>query len=190
MNVNRAIRTAAPLGLAAMLLTLTACAGGRTMERLGLRIPQPDEFQVIERKPLQMPPSASLPEPRPGAASPLDPDPHRDALQAVFGTSDSAVVASVPPSRGEQVLLSSADASATSSYIRVQLEREKIEEEANKSYEPPTIGELLGGRGKEKVDEKEVLDPVVEARRLQRKGLVAPVDPEAELEPDSDGNTQ
>jgi hypothetical protein len=181
MRANRAIRIAAPLGLAAMLLALTACGRGDTLERLGLRIPPPDEFQVIEHKPLVVPPSATLPEPHPGAASPLDPDPHRDAKQALFGTGGGSVVASVPPSPGEQVLLNAADASVASNDIRVQLTKDKAETAANKPYEPPNLGELFGGRKKEKIDEAEVLEPQAEAERLQRKGVATPVNPNPEV---------
>jgi hypothetical protein len=180
MMIRMAVRIAGPAGLTALLLSLPACdTVGNPLEAIGARIPPPDEFQVIAHKPLVMPAAATLPEPRPGAVSPLAPDPHRDAMQALLGTSGSTVVSTVEPSAGEQVLLSSANAAASSSEIRVQLEEERIQEEAAKPYEPPSVGELLGQSGDEKLDESELLDPVAESQRLQREGYVTPVDPNA-----------
>jgi hypothetical protein len=180
MMIRRAVRIAGPIGMTAMLLALPACGKiGNPLELLGAKIAPPDEFQVIAHKPLVMPATATLPEPRPGAPSPLEPDPHRDAQQALLGTSGSPVVSTIEPSASEQVLLSSANAAVTSSEIRVQLEEEKVQEEAAKPYQPPSLGELLTGRKGEKLDESELLDPVAESQRLQRQGIVTPVDPNA-----------
>ncbi|MFQ5565637.1 MAG: DUF3035 domain-containing protein [Paracoccaceae bacterium] len=181
--IKRAARIAGPAGLTAMLLAVSACESiGNPLEAIGATIPPPDEFQVIAHKPLVMPAFASLPEPRPGAPSPLDPDPHRDALNALFGTSGSPVVSTIEPGAGEQALLSSANAAAASSDIRFQLEEERIQEEAARPYEPPSLGELLGGSKGEKLDESQLLDPVAESQRLQREGYLTPVDPNATVE--------
>jgi hypothetical protein len=184
MMIIRAVRLAGPIGMTAMLLTLPAC--GNPLEALGAKIPPPDEFQVIATKPLVMPATAALPDPRPGAPSPLDPDPHREAVQALLGTSASPVESTSPPSAGEQVLLSSANAAAASSTIRVQLEEDKIQGEADKPYQPPTVGELFTGKKSEKLDESELLDPVAESQRLQREGYITPVDPNATVEVDEE----
>ena len=181
MMIKRAVRIAGPAGLTAMLLALPACDTlGSPLEALGARIPPPDEFQVIASKPLVMPVSASLPEPRPGAPSPLDPDPHRDAIEALFGTGGSPVVGAIEPSAGERALLSSANAAAPSE-IRVLLEEERLQEEVAKPYQAPSLSDLMGGGG-EQIDESELLDPVAESQRLQREGYVTPVDPEAAAE--------
>jgi hypothetical protein len=185
MMIKAAVRIAGPAGMAAMLLALQACdTFGSPLEAMGSKIPPPDEFQVIVRAPLMMPATANLPEPRPGAASPLDPDPHRDAMRALLGTSGSPVVSSIAPSAGEQVLLSSANAAAASGDIRVQLEEEKIAKEENKPYEAPSVIDLLGFGSDEKLDESTLLDPVAESQRLQRQGNVAPADPNASAEVD------
>jgi hypothetical protein len=180
MMIKRAVRIAGPAGLTAMLLAVPAC------DMIGVSIPPPDEFQVIAHKPLVMPASATLPEPRPGAPSPLDPDPHRDAQRALFGTSSIPVVSTIEPSAGEQVLLSSANAAAASSEVRVQIEQDRIQEEAEKPYEPPSVAELLGLGGGEKLDESELLDPVAESQRLQREGYVTPVDPNMAADVDAE----
>jgi len=180
MKLSWPRQVAQRLGLAAALLALAACGGSRSpLAGIIGDIPPPDEFQVIARRPLEMPPSASLPEPQPGAPSRLDPNPQRDAVNALLGASGRTVVAT-QPSAGEQVLLTSANAAAASGEIRVQLEEEKTQAEANKPYVPPSLGQLFGGGAGEKVDEAEVLDPVAEAQRLQREGVRAPSDPSAE----------
>jgi hypothetical protein len=182
MTVKRALRRTAAGGLAAAVLAFAGCGNvGNPIKALTGDIPPPDEFQVMAHKPLQMPTSAELPEPQPGAPSPLDPDPHRDARVALLGASGAQAIpaASATPSAGEQVLLSSANAAAASGDIRVQLESDKVTAEANKPYEPPSLGELLSGSGKEKVDDSEAIDPVAESQRLQREGQQAPSDPQA-----------
>lgn len=58
--------------LAPALLAIMLLAGCDTtiQESLGLGKRAPDEFQVVRRAPLVIPPSATLPPPRPGAAGP------------------------------------------------------------------------------------------------------------------------
>ncbi|MCR0982958.1 DUF3035 domain-containing protein [Roseomonas populi] len=61
----------APL-LASSLLALAGC-GGDTARTLGLTRDAPDEFQVVTRAPLSIPPSlGDLPPPRPGAVRPQE----------------------------------------------------------------------------------------------------------------------
>jgi hypothetical protein len=191
MIINMASRIAGPVGMTAMVLALQACGAiGNPLEALGSSIPPPDEFQVIARAPLVMPATTNLPEPTPGAPSPLEPNPHRDAQMALLGTFSSPVVETITPSAGEQVLLSSANAAAASSDIRVQLEEEKITEAENKPYEAPSIGALFGGSSEEKVDEETLLDPVAESQRLQREGYVTPADPKAVAEVEGESSDE
>ncbi len=183
MIVNRAARGTAWAGMAVLLLATASCGNVRhPFQGVVGAIPSPDEFQVISREPLQMPDSSELPEPRPGAPSPLDPDPQRDAVQALLGAAGAPVETATAPSVGEQVLLSSANAAAVSNDIRVQLEEDKIASDAKKPYTPRSLGDLLGGGDKEKIDEAEVLDPIAESQRLQREGVHTPSDPQAKAE--------
>lgn len=183
MMIKRAAQLAGPIGLTALLLALPGCDTiGNPLDVIRGDIPSPDEFQVVANKPLVMPSSANLPEPRPGAASPLAPDPHRDAKQALLGNSGSVVVSSATPGAGEQVLLESANAASASSEIRVQIEQDKIAEKTNQPYEAPSLFGLLGSKGSEPLDESTLLDPVAEAQRLQGEGKVTPVDPNATAE--------
>ncbi|HEY0837577.1 MAG TPA: DUF3035 domain-containing protein, partial [Azospirillum sp.] len=64
-------RLAAPLlGLALVALTVSGCSDVR--RSIGLDRASPDEFAVVSRAPLSMPPDLRLPAPRPGAMRPQD----------------------------------------------------------------------------------------------------------------------
>lgn len=79
-------RTRLPLiGLALAALTLAGCSDVR--RSIGLDRQSPDEFSVVSRAPLTLPPSMQdLPKPRPGAARPQDTTPTQAAAGAVFGS--------------------------------------------------------------------------------------------------------
>ncbi|MEL6678993.1 MAG: DUF3035 domain-containing protein [Pseudomonadota bacterium] len=106
MAVHRSATVAAAL---AALTVLSACAdrgegsNRGLLERAGLSRGGPDEFLVIERRPLETPPElTALPPPQPGAQSRVDPRPD-EALARIFGgVEPSAVVAE--PSVGQTAL--------------------------------------------------------------------------------------
>lgn len=177
---RRACRAAGAAGAGALMLGLGGCGQfGDPLDALGASIPSPDEFQVMRYEPLVVPGSYTLPEPRPGAASPRAPRPNQAAIAALLGP-EAAQAAAAEPSPGEQALLSSAAATTAAPDIRVQLEQDKRQAAASKAYEPPTIWELLGfGGDGEQLDEAELIDPLSEAERLQAEGILTPVDPEA-----------
>lgn len=182
MNLASMARIA---GLAAALAAVTACDRTRgPFEALIGPLPSPDEFQVITHEPPVIPETYTLPEPQPGAPSPRAPNPNEAAVTALLGSGAARAAggdAGAEPSAGEQVLLSSANAASASSEIRVQLEEEKRQAAANQPYEPPSLWQLLGfSSSEDEVDESDVIDPLVEAERLQAEGVATPVDPEAE----------
>ena len=156
------------------------------------RPPPPDEFQVIARKPLRMPSSLELPEPRLGAPSPLEPDPNADAVAALYGSVTPTTPAGAPdatalaaaaastgpatPSVGEQALLSATGTTARVAEIRPILDEEQDRGVSAEPYEPPSVAELLG-LSDDSV--KDALDPAAESRRIQSEGIArAPVDPD------------
>jgi hypothetical protein len=159
------------------LLALLGCDRiGNPFVVLGSKPPAPDEFQVIARKPLRMPASVALPEPRPGAPSPLDPTPNRDAALALLGSDPGRTAGpGAGTSRGEQALLSAADVAAGTPEIRQTLAEERGGRGRGEPYEPPSIFELLGAY---EAPPEDVIDAGEEARRLQREGVAAaPIDP-------------
>jgi hypothetical protein len=172
-------RAAMAATAAVALFALTGCGQiGNPLQALTEKRPAPDEFQVIARQPLQMPAAVTLPEPRPGARSPLDPDPNHDAVVALMGTDTRTAGAGygAGTSAGEQALLSAADAAASEPEIRTTLAAERDSRGSNEPYEPPTIWELFGGSSSDKP--KDAIDAAAEARRLQSQGVAAaPIDP-------------
>lgn len=183
--------THSPVRLMAVLavtgIAVSGCENiGNPFEAIAKKKPAPDEFQVLARKPLQMPgsgvsslraPGTTLPTPEPGAISPLEPTPKADAMAALGA--DPRPSTSV--SRGEVALLQAADAASASSEIRTQLAQENADREANAPYEAKPIWEVLGVTGDSGpyVDPAIVIDPVEESQRLQTAGLSAPSDPNA-----------
>ncbi|MEM7213499.1 MAG: DUF3035 domain-containing protein, partial [Pseudomonadota bacterium] len=129
------------------------------------------------RKPLKMPGSIALPEPRLGERSALEPDPETDAIVALLG--QSAVSRTQPASQGETALLSAANAASEQVQIRRILEEETRAAEENKPYEAPSIFDFFTDDG-EKVDPETLINPASESRRLQAEGVAAaPIDPTA-----------
>ena len=72
-----------------------------TKETLGLTKRSPDEFQVVSRAPLSLPPDYNLRPPTPGAPRPQEGTPRDQAQAAVFNTPDAAIADKVPPAIGE-----------------------------------------------------------------------------------------
>ncbi len=72
------------LGLALVALTLAGCSDAR--KSIGLDRSSPDEFSVVSRAPLSMPPDMrSLSPPRPGVARPQEASAAQAAAASVFG---------------------------------------------------------------------------------------------------------
>ena len=137
--------------------------------------PVPDEFSVLARKPLQMPSSVALPEPRLGERSALEPDPNTDAIVALLG--QSAVSRVQTASAGEGALLSAANAASEQTEIRRILESETRAAEENKPYEAPSLFDLFSDEG-DKLEPGDLINPAAESRRLQSEGVAAaPIDP-------------
>lgn len=162
--------------LVAVTIGISGCETiGSPFEALSKKPPSPDEFSVLARKPLKMPPSINLPEPRLGERSALEPNPSQDAIVALLGNSATKQVQ--PASAGESALLSAANAQAEQVAIRRVLEEETLSEDTSQPYEPPTIAELFLGDD-DGPDPETLINPAAEARRLQAEGVAAaPIDP-------------
>ena len=171
-------------GVALMLAAAMSVAScdtiGNPFEAVGGKRASPDEFAVLARKPLKMPRSASLPEPRLGEVSALEPDPNADAIAALMG--GPVTQTQVPQSAGESALLSAANASQEQSEIRTVLSRESEAGGTSTRYEPPSVFDFFSDDG-EQVSDKELIDPKAESQRLQVEGVSpTPVDPRADPE--------
>jgi hypothetical protein len=146
-----------------LIASMTACSGVR--KQLGLEKTSPDEFKVVSRAPLTLPPDFNLRPPEPGAPRPQVGTPTDQAKRAVFGIDDNVAptVSEVMPydgrSFGERALLVAAGVEGADPNIRVVIDREtdRINDESQdfidtlvfwRSTEPP--GAVLDAEGESK----------------------------------------
>ena len=111
-----------PLGL------LTAC-GGDTARTLGFTRDAPDEFQVVTRAPLSVPPDMNnLPVPRPGATRPQELSAREQAESTLVPTAAlGRSQAPSHPSSGESALVAQATGGAPADpNIRRQVDEESL----------------------------------------------------------------
>lgn len=107
MNLNRSLSI--PL-----LLCVAALAGCQSASRaLGMGKITPDEFRVVTKAPLILPPDYSLRPPAPGEPRPQELQPESAARQALLGQRDSEV-----RSEGERLLAEKAGADKADPLIR------------------------------------------------------------------------
>ena len=128
----------------------------------------PDEFAVVTRAPLSMPPDYGLRPPRPGAARPNETSPRDDARRKLLRTSENRQSHNSPERQpfkkftgGEAALLKRADAIEVDSQIRYILQRESGRVKAEKSL----VDTLVFWR--DKMPAKSLVDPIKEAERLR-----------------------
>ncbi len=168
-------RLSKPVLLAAMAVALPALAGGcsSVKEQLGLTKQSPDEFRVVSRAPLSMPPDYNLRPPTPGAPRPQEGTTRDQAAAAVFGYPGAGLQPDqIPPigegeaesaqSSGESALLQSAGAGGVDPNIRQLVDSETAEDEADSKTLADT---LVFWRDPEPYGD--VVDPAAEQKRLQ-----------------------
>jgi hypothetical protein len=147
-------------------LMLGACAETRDFFGLGRRTP--DEFVVLDRAPLAVPPDFTLRPPQPGAPRPQESSATKTAEQAVLGAPSATTATS---SLGAEILAKSGAEKAQPD-IRAQLDRDALAEgDAGRRL----VDELLVWR-KGKAQSDTVVDAATEAQRLkdnQAKGKPA-----------------
>jgi hypothetical protein len=112
-------RTFFTLGLAT--LSLTAC--GDIRDDLGLGRSAPDEFAVVDRAPLSVPPDFTLRPPQPGAPRPQEVDPSQRASDVVFGE-DSGSFTDKRQSSAERELMTMSGAVKADPNIREVVDKE------------------------------------------------------------------
>lgn len=129
MGMNASLRTgtARVTGLrlaaaAAVCLVLPGCSG--LAKALGLTKSSPDEFAIVTKAPLVIPPDFSLRPPRPGAKRPQDVATSQTAAALLFTDYSDSGEQAERQSRGEQALLSKAGALQADASIRRVLEAE------------------------------------------------------------------
>lgn len=144
-----------PVLAACAVIGLSACEN--TKRQLGLERQAPDEFAVVKRAPLEMPPDYSLRPPQPGAPRPQETAPQDQARQAVFGNTSNTAQA---PASGEAALLQQVGGAQPGI-------REVVDQESAAPQNQPVTQRLFGfGRSSEPGTP---IDPVAESERLQRQ---------------------
>lgn len=159
--------TARLLMIAGLALALSACGGFR--ENLGLTKQSPDEFRVVSRAPLTLPPDYNLRPPEPGAPRPQVGTAAQQAERAVFANSQNAAAQTSTGARtaGEQALLAATGATEANPEIRLIVNREtkQINEEADYFVDRLVFWN-------DQVPAGTVVDPMAETRRLQENAAL------------------
>ncbi len=145
------------LSLLVLPLLLAGCSD--TRDALGLGRNTPDEFVVVDRAPLVMPPDFALRPPQPGAPRPQEAPTNAQAEAAVFGTADKDQPA-VADSLEKQVL---ADAGAAKAAPGI---RKTVDRESADTSSRHLVDDLLWWRKSEA--NGTALDASAEAERLKR----------------------
>lgn len=142
------------------LVALSACETAQ--EQLGLTKEAPDEFKVVKRAPLEMPPNYTLRPPSPGTARPQEQETAEEARETVLG--NASAQNTYTPSGSEAALLQAAGATQTDPAIR----RKVDEETANMRDENEPVIEKIMSIGRDRPPPAKVVDAAKEAQRLQK----------------------
>lgn len=149
-----------------LALALGGCGGSSITEALGYSKDAPDEFSIVTKAPLSIPPDFSLRPPRPGAQRPQELRPTEAAERAVFGrtTVSADELSGGLRSTGEQALLQRADAVDASSEVRQLIAEEgRALVAKNETF----VDEVVFWQEKTAPDER-LVDAAEESRRLQQ----------------------
>ncbi len=138
---------------------LSACENAK--KELGLTRSAPDEFAVVKRAPLEMPPDFSLRPPEPGAPRPQEQVMTEQARETVLGAGKPKD-ATQNRAKGEIALLDAAKAQYAEDI------RQIVDEEAAKTERKnePVAKKILN-IGKDQLPPATIVDPQAEAARLQ-----------------------
>ena len=159
-------------------LLLNACDNGGMRETLGLTRDAPDEFSVVSRPPLSLPPDFNLRPPKPGEAprgTPTDVQAHSlltgkapstsatdaDLVQPTVDTAVTPVVRSDVLTGGESSLLKRAGADQADDSIRDKLTTDAATPRDNSDAQ--TLLDQIDGKSKD----EPVVDAKKEAERLR-----------------------
>jgi hypothetical protein len=146
----------------AVALGLGACA--ETRKAIGWDKVSPDEFRVVSRAPLTLPPDFGLRPPAPGQARPQELQPQDAARAAVFGNQAAARPApGAEGSPGEQTLVARMGGTNIDPTIRDQIDRETAQlAEADRGF----VDRLLFWQQRDPAQGQE-LDAQRESQRLR-----------------------
>ena len=146
---------------ALLCLTVMGCDTQALKEGLGFGRQAPDEYQVVERAPLSLPPDFQLRPPRPGAARPQETDIRELAERVLMGRGKPKPARERSP--GELALLGRAGAAKAEPDIRQTISREN----GGPAVESDGFVDNLMFWDQPDADAT-IVDPVGESARLRR----------------------
>ena len=124
-----ALRISVPVAIAAAVLV--AGCGNNVKQQLGIAKRAPDEFSVVTRAPLSMPPDYGLRPPRPGERRPQEPTERAQARDLLVPHSGDNLASVTPGSTGmggmtpgESALMSRVETAPAPDDIRAQVDTE------------------------------------------------------------------
>ena len=169
----------------AALLLLAACDSNSMKSTLGMGQKAPDEFVVVSRPPLVMPPEFDLQPPQPGAEPPHIPSTEAQARKLLLGTRDDTmtldefldtpdntpavdtavtpVIVGDAPTAASANFLNKLGADTANPSIRTQLRQDIAAPPPEATEEAGSLYEQMMGEARE----EPVVDPAAEAERLR-----------------------
>ena len=153
------VRVAVLLGA---VLALSGCDTVR--DAAGMNKQPPDEFAVLTKAPLVVPPDFNLMPPKPGAAPTNQTDTNETAETALFGSDPAAIAANMTGnySDGEKLLLANAGVQNADPNIRIHLQSDR---KAMLGADDSFTNDLLFWKGP-KTDPGKAVDGDAEAKRI------------------------
>jgi hypothetical protein len=127
MKTNRpTARLSAPrlLAMAALLAPVALSACTDVKRSLGYEKQAPDEFQVVSRAPLAMPPEFSLRPPQPGATRPQEGTTRDQARNVLLSGRNATAISTEGRTAGDVAMMKRVGADAIQSDIRVVVNKE------------------------------------------------------------------
>lgn len=164
MRIRRAKGLVAAMCCLGLVLMLSGCGNAR--RALGIEKQAPDEFSVVTRAPLTIPPDYGLRPPAPGTNRPQEQTTREDARRILIGAAAGKTTPAPPVSskfsRGESALLKQAGALNPDPGIRLTVNREST---ALAKAEDSLVNKLLFWQEAEPAGV--VVDAEKESRRLR-----------------------
>ena len=168
----------------ALCSTLPACEDTRRM--MGFAKTPPDEFQVIQRAPLAVPPDFTLRPPAPGTVRPQEGTAREQAKAALIGPSKIHAIATEGRDSGDIALLKRAGVESAQKDIRDLVDKESL---AQNQVDRKLTDKLMFWQPAKKAGDGEQLDADREAARLQTKSATPPPATEKPAESPHAGGT-